>query len=792
MAIGAVAATAQADSHRRSGRPDAEETEAVKAVPDASTGSCGVERWSVKTGIDADASKITLQSTTPTTIASLDAIPAPSSLPSNNRVQPTETTVFKLSATLTQYKIEADSDYHLVMSDSAGHTMIGEIPDPACVGSGSPLASSIQKARSEFDAKYTATGSFQAANVPVTVTGVGFFDFQHGQTGVAPNGIELHAVLDVQFGTGTTNSVAVTNPGNQTGAVGSPASLQVHATDSATGQTLTYAGTGLPAGLAINSNTGLVSGTPTAAGTSTATITATDSTGATGSSGFTWTITGGGASSVPRPQHVVVVMMENHSYADIIGSSAAPYINSLASSGASFTQSFAVTHPSEPNYLALFSGSTQGLSDDSCPHTYTGANLGSELIAKQLTFTGYSESMPSNGYTGCTSGTYARKHNPWSDFSNLPTASNLTFSSFPTDYNTLPAVSVVVPNLQNDMHDGTVAQGDTWLQHNIDGYAQWAKTHNSLLVLTWDEDDNSANNQIPTIFVGAAVKTGTYPETINHYTVLRTLEDAYSLPHAGASSAATPITDVWNTDPATTVTLTNPGSQAGKLGTAASLQLNASDTGTGQTLTYTATGLPTGLSINSGTGLISGTPSAAGSFSVTAKVTDNTGASGTATFSWTITGSGGGCSGQLLANPGFETGTASPWTGSAGIVSNSTSEPAHGGSWDAWLDGYGATHTDTLSQSITIPTGCHATLTYWLHIDTAETSTTKAYDTLTVTAGGTSIATYSNLDHHSGYTQRTIDLSSYAGRTLPLTFTGTEDYTAETSFVLDDATLTLH
>jgi hypothetical protein len=247
-----------------------------------------------------------------------------------------------------------------------------------------------------------------------------------------------------------------------------------------------------------------------------------------------------------RPDHVVVVMMENHSYSDVIGSSAAPYLNSLAGQGASFDHSFALTHPSQPNYLALFSGSTQGVTDDSCPHTFSGDNLGQELIAVGDTFAGYSESMPSDGYTGCTSGDYARKHSPWINFSNVPAASNLTYTGLPGDYTKLPTVSFVIPNLQDDMHDGTVQQGDTWLQDNIDAYAQWAKTHNSLVIVTWDEDDNSQNNQIPTIFVGAGITPGTYSESINHYSVLRTLEDLYGLPPVGASATATPITDIWS------------------------------------------------------------------------------------------------------------------------------------------------------------------------------------------------------------------------------------------------------
>ncbi|MGH6656516.1 MAG: hypothetical protein ACRDVE_15080, partial [Actinocrinis sp.] len=223
LAVGAVAigAAVGGASLQHPGQPDEEEHEAVVFAPAATTGSCGVERWSVKTGTDADRALINLNSTTNTTIASLASLPAPSSLPSNNRVQPTETTVFRVQATLTEYKLEADSDYHLVLSDGSGHTMIAEIPDPNCVGSTSPLASSVTKARGEFDAKYTVSTSFKTANVPVTVTGVGFFDFAHGQTGVAPNAIELHSVLDIQFGSGSGGCSAAQllgNPGFETGA----------------------------------------------------------------------------------------------------------------------------------------------------------------------------------------------------------------------------------------------------------------------------------------------------------------------------------------------------------------------------------------------------------------------------------------------------------------------------------------------------------------------------------------------------------------------------------------------
>ncbi|MEA5456676.1 alkaline phosphatase family protein [Sinomonas sp. JGH33] len=250
--------------------------------------------------------------------------------------------------------------------------------------------------------------------------------------------------------------------------------------------------------------------------------------------------------SVPRPSHVVIVVEENHSTGNVIGNAAAPYINSLASQNAFFTDSAAVAHPSEPNYAALFSGSTQGLTDDSCPHTYVAGNLGAQLAAAGQTFAGYSESLPSVGFLGCTAGDYARKHAPWTNFPSVPASANLPFTAFPTDYSTLPTVSIVVPNLANDMHNGSVHTGDTWLRDNLDAYAQWATTHNSLLIVTWDEDDDHSGNKIPTIFAGAHVKPGRYSEHIDHYRVLRTIEAAYGLEPLGHAAETQPITDVWS------------------------------------------------------------------------------------------------------------------------------------------------------------------------------------------------------------------------------------------------------
>jgi len=213
------------------------------------------------------------------------------------------------------------------------------------------------------------------------------------------------------------------------------------------------------------------------------------------------------------------------------------------------------------------------------------------------------------------------------------------------------------------------------------------------------------------VIVGPSVKPGVYSETINHYDVLRTLEDAYGLPYAGESATATPITDIWT------------------------------DVSGGGTDPCTAA--------------------------------------------------------QLLVNPGFETGTATPWTGSTEVVVPGTADqPAEEGSWMAWLDGKAVAHTDTLGQTVTIPAGCStASLSFWLHIDTAQRTKRTAYDTLTVTLRSPSgsvlatLASYSNLDAASGYSQHTFDVSQFAGQQLSVTFSGTENERRQTSFVLDDAEL---
>lgn len=265
------------------------------------------------------------------------------------------------------------------------------------------------------------------------------------------------------------------------------------------------------------------------------------------------------AQALPRPDHVVIVIEENKSFQQIIGKPEAPYINSLVSRGALLTSFFALRHPSQSNYILLFSGDRQGVKGDECLSghpLFTAPSLGGELIKKGLSFKGYSETIPKVGSTVCTSGKYARKHSPWINFADVPPQVSLPFSDFPSDFEKLPTLAIVIPNLDNDMHDGSILTGDKWLKKKLDSYAKWAESHNSLLIVTWDEDNNHCDffqpcdtkppkNRIATILVGEMIKQGLYDKKYTHLDLLRTLEDMYELPRLGASKNAKVITDVW-------------------------------------------------------------------------------------------------------------------------------------------------------------------------------------------------------------------------------------------------------
>jgi len=248
--------------------------------------------------------------------------------------------------------------------------------------------------------------------------------------------------------------------------------------------------------------------------------------------------------TVPRPDHVLVVVFENKGYEQVVGSPDAPYLTSLARAGANFTDAHGETHPSQPNYIALLSGSTNGVTDDSCPQDLgPRPNLARQLLDAGLSFGGYSEDLPA----ACVSPDrrYARKHNPWADFANVPAADNHTARDLPGDLSALPTVAFLIPNTCDDMHDCPVSAGDAWSNRTLPRYVQWAASHHSLLIITFDEDNGTAANHIPTIMVGPMVRPGDTGQRIDHDNLLRTLEDMYGLPPLAAAASSAPITGVW-------------------------------------------------------------------------------------------------------------------------------------------------------------------------------------------------------------------------------------------------------
>jgi len=247
-----------------------------------------------------------------------------------------------------------------------------------------------------------------------------------------------------------------------------------------------------------------------------------------------------------------------------------------------------------------------------------------------------------------------------------------------------------------------------------------------------------------------------------------------------------------------TVTVTNPGNQTGTVGTAVSLQIKATDSASSQTLTYSATGLPAGLSISSTTGLISGTPTTVSSGSVTVTAKDTTSASGSATFTWSIGAASSGCTAQqLLGNPGFETGSMAPWTASPGVLANiNEGVPAQAGRWLAWLDGYGRAHTDSLAQTVTIPATCKsAVFTYWVEVHSTSTDTANKLVLDILNSSGTVVQTVpvaTAANRGTKYVEYTTNLASYIGHTITVKFVGNEVNTGNTSYFVDSNALSVH
>jgi phosphatidylinositol-3-phosphatase len=248
------------------------------------------------------------------------------------------------------------------------------------------------------------------------------------------------------------------------------------------------------------------------------------------------------------PDHIIFVWFENKNVSQIIGSDYAPYINSLMAEGTYFSDYHAVGHPSYPEYIRFFSGTRNGKTDDACldGRPYNTANLYTALHAKGESFAWYSEDLPATGSDVCSSGAYVERHNPTQAFSNVPLTANKKLSDLPTDYDQLETVVCITPNMNNDMHNGSINQGDTWLRTHLDNLVDWCKTHNSVFIVYFDEDNGTAANHIPVIAVGQNIKVN-YISNIHydHYNMTRTLCDIYKATPMANATTSTAITDWW-------------------------------------------------------------------------------------------------------------------------------------------------------------------------------------------------------------------------------------------------------
>ena len=518
----------------------------------------------------------------------------------------------------------------MVIVDSAGRTMIIEIPAPNCVGPGSPFAAGIARARQQFDAVFTSRSFFQTANVPVQITGVGFFDYFEGQQGIAPNGIELHPVIDIKFGPFFLTSASLSALTVAQGGIGS------------TNISSTLSGN-------FNSSVALsVSGLPSGA-----TASLTPSTfNAPGSGSSTLTISV--ASSTPDGSYNVVV------------------------TGVGGGQ----THPTTIDLtVTAGSGTTQQLIGNS------GFETGSSNPAPWVTTSGVIDNSSFQApHTGA-----------WKAWLN-------GYGAVRTD--TL-AQTVGIPSTT------TQANLSFWLHI--------------------DTTETSKTTAYDTLKVQLKNSSGAVLTTLTSYSNL----DAA----AGYKQVSFDVSNY-----------------------------------KGQTVQIFLVGVEdSGLK--------------------TSFVVDDFALNATTTSTPPPPPPGGGTA-QMFGNPGFENGSPdpAPWVVSAGVIDNNTaSQPAHGGSWKAWLNGYAVPHTDTLMQSVAIPANAtKATLSFWLHINTTETTKTKSFDTLTVrvrnSAGSViaTLATYSNLNAAAGYSQFSFDLSAYKGQTIQIHLEGVEDQGLKTSFVVDD------
>jgi hypothetical protein len=258
---------------------------------------------------------------------------------------------------------------------------------------------------------------------------------------------------------------------------------------------------------------------------------------------------------VPRFTHVVLVVFENHEATAIVGNSSAPTFNALARRYARVADYEAVAHPSLPNYLALVSGSTQGISSDCTDCVVHARSLADTLGAAGKTWKTYAEDLPYPGFTGGSAGRYAKKHNPFLYFRNVVDSRARRDRVVPCTQlardlagHRLPDFSLVIPNLCDDMHDCSVVTGDAWLKAHVVPLLHSPELRGGVVFVVFDEgtSDAGGGGRVEALALGPTVRRGSrFPRATNHYGLLRTIDDAWGLSRLGLSRTGTPIGGIW-------------------------------------------------------------------------------------------------------------------------------------------------------------------------------------------------------------------------------------------------------
>jgi hypothetical protein len=691
---------------------------------------CSGERWPVKIGTDADVGKVNLTPNS-TTIASLVAQPAPNKLSDNSR-QPAEKKTYVVAATLTKYALMYDLDYHMVITDSAGRAMIAEIPSPSCVPPGSPFAAAIAHARAQFDAMFAVTDSFQTVSVPVHITGVGFFDYLEGQAGQAPNGFELHPILDITF---DSTFVLSASPQSLTINQGTSGSTVITSTLSGPfNASVALSASGLPAGATVTFSPASISAPGSGSATMTIAVGPSTPLGT-----YNVVVNGTGSGQTHSTTINLTVGNGDTSTQQLIGN---PGFENGSAGPAPWTATSGVIDNSTTR--AAHTGSWKAWLDGyGTTHTDTlfqSVSIPSTVTSAMLSFWLHIDTKETTTTAANDTMQVQLRNSSGAVLTTLASYSNLN----------------PIANYQQVSFDVTSYKGQT-IQIYLVG------TENSSLQTSFIVDDFALN----------ASTSSTPP---GDFTIAAS-PNVISMPQS-SSSTSTIVTAL-----------------SGSFNSA--ISLSASGLPAGATASFSPASIAAPGNGSSTVTFLAGSATATGTYNVVVTGTGG-GQTHTANISLSVTSSGGGTTQQLLGNPGFENGSSnpSPWSVTSGVIDNSNFEAVHSGSWKAWLDGYGSVHTDTLLQSITIPASAtNASLSFWLHIDTAETTTTTAYDTLKAQVRNSSgsvlatLATYSNLNAASGFTQVNFDLSAYKGQTIQIYLVGTEDSGLKTSFVVDDFAL---